>query len=142
MTSSPGSVLSFINFNILDPDINFSDHFPLLVSVRYDIPLIDLLAVPIFLATLTVLSIGNRHDLYRLRWDKADLASYYGCSSMSELVLNTCDDAIASCTNRRYSYVDCQLMVDSIYNDIVTLLTNAATCMPTRTFISSGGVKS
>jgi len=32
--SSPGSVLSF---NILDPDINFSDHFPLLVSVRYDI---------------------------------------------------------------------------------------------------------
>ena len=57
-------------------------------------------------------------DVYRLRWDKADLASYYGCSSVSELVLNTCDDAIAYCTNRRYSDIDCQLMVDSIYNDI------------------------
>ena len=81
-------------------------------------PLIDLLAVPTFLATPTVLSIGITFI------DCADVASYYGCSSVSELVLNTCDDAIASCTNRRFSDIDCLLMVDSIYN--VTVLNNAA----------------
>ena len=83
-TSSPGCVLPF---DLLDPDINFSDHFSI-ASFLFAMtsPLIDLLAVPTFLATLTVLSIGMTF----LRWDKADLASYYGCSSVSELMLNTC----------------------------------------------------
>ena len=96
----------------------------MLVNVRYDIPNDQ----PPGSAHISGDTNGlkHRHDLYRLRWDKADLASYYGCSSVSELVLNACDDAIASYTNRRYSDIDYQLMVDSIYNDIVTVLNNAA----------------
>jgi len=85
--------------------------------------------------------------IFRLRRDKADLASYilWVLKRVRILVLNACDDAIASYTNRRYIDVDCQFMVDSIYNDIVTVLNNAAHMYvprSTRTFISSGGVRS
>ena len=66
LTSNPSSIMKF---NVLEPDINFSDHLPLFIEIMY------------------FLLIGNRRgtptnqneNLTRkfLRWHKADLVSYY-----------------------------------------------------------------
>jgi len=64
LTSSSSSVF---DFHVLDPDINFSDHLPILSIIdilveRKDISSNTITAPPIQL---------------QLRWDRADLISYY-----------------------------------------------------------------
>jgi len=89
-TSSPGSVLAF---NILDPDINFSDHLPLSASIRYRAPTNPFVAVG---DSRHFAANNNRHVHKKLRWDKADLDSYYGYTRIFESMLGNCDEVIES----------------------------------------------
>jgi len=119
-TSSPGSVLAF---NVLDPDINFSDHLPLYASIRYCAPTKPLDTVG---DSRHFAANNNRHVHKKLRWDKADLDSYYGYTRIFESMLGNCDEVIESVNLNGYCDNECQFFVDRIYNDVVSVLNNAA----------------
>ena len=55
---------------VLDPDINFSDHVPLVITIRLSAALNNL--------GPAVYSKRATHNQRHLRWDKADLNSFYG----------------------------------------------------------------
>ena len=121
LTSSPGSLLAF---NIMDPDINFSDHLPLCATFHLN-NIVDqptALGSPVDNASARVQK--------RLRWDKGDLASYYSHTSVVNSMICTCDTVIDSFSNTgnrdtRFCDVECQSFVDEIYNEVVTVLNNA-----------------
>ena len=124
-TSSPGSVLAF---NVLDPDINFSDHLPLYASIRYCAPTNPLDTVG---ESRHFAANNNRHVHKKLRWDKADLDSYYGYTRIFESMLGNCDEVIESVNLKGYCDNECQFFVDRIYNYVVSVLNNAAhICVP------------
>jgi len=104
-TSSPGSVLAF---NVLDPDINFSDHLPLYASIRYCAPTKPLDTVG---DSRHFAANNNRHVHKKLRWDKADLDSYYGYTRIFESMLGNCDEVIESVNLKGYCDNECQSLL-------------------------------
>ena len=120
-TSSPGSLLSF---NILDPDINFSDHLPLCATFHLN----SIPDKPTAVGSPVDIASARVHK--RLRWDKGDLASYYSYTSVLNSMICTCDTAIDSVRNTgnsdiRFYDAEYQSVVDEIYNEVVTVLNNA-----------------
>ena len=114
LTSSPHTVNMF---SVLDPDINFSDRLPLYCNVQYAVPA-DQPRVINRDAKATRCAPRN------FRWNKADLMSYYYDSNIS---MNEYDDALDSCKDDADEDNICQqLYVDRIYDNIVTILVNAA----------------
>ena len=57
----------FLNFAVLDPDINFSDHYPIIATCR----------VLISARSHMVSDASAISDVTVFRWDHADLSSYY-----------------------------------------------------------------
>ena len=58
------------NFSVIDPDINFSDHLPLRADIKC-------LVSSICSKDKNSTDSGKRMIQRQLRWDQADLASYY-----------------------------------------------------------------
>jgi len=104
----------------LDPNTNFSDHFPLTVSV------------------LCSISAGNikkgsssnsiPFEQYFLRWDKADINLYYYYTGQYlEPYLQQVDEALKLSDTISFE------VIDKLYNDIVSVLTSGAKLfVPTR----------
>ena len=87
-----------VNFEILDPHLNFSDHFPVAVSL--------VCSVPIESNSINITNKSHPTQFY-LRWDKADNNSYYfytGEQRTSSVYLYTLDNALKSPENILLSY--------------------------------------
>jgi len=96
---------SAFDFHVLDLDIKFSDHLPILSIIdilvqRKDMSRNTITAPPIQL---------------QLRWDRADLISYYQFTGLH----------IAP-KQLGLQLPDCTLLIDNIYTSIVNVLTNGA----------------
>ena len=65
LTSRAASV---VNFTIYEPDINFSDHLPIMSTI---------LCKECFLGSSNSETKRNKSTCIKLRWDKADIQSYY-----------------------------------------------------------------
>jgi len=110
---------SVTDFQTLDPDVNFSDHLPLLARLQ----LSDTTC-----KTSTISSPKHTNSsLTQLRWDKADKYSYYQYTGYHLLPLN--DDI----TNLSHAYkagtvsADCvRQCIDSAYVSLVSVLRSAA----------------
>ena len=110
VTSSPNSILSY---QVLQPDINFSDHFPLLVK----------LSLPVDKSSKFH---HNKSTHKYLRWDKADTVSYYYYSgALLSQILSQIDTMLEILQTCCATDIMCG-QVDAIYNDIVTALNTAA----------------
>jgi len=120
LTSAPNSLL---DFKILDPDINFSDHLPLCATFKLHDTANKSDRSPIDSANVRV------HK--RLRWDKGDRSSYYSYTSALDSLIATCDTVIDSFRgtvncNTLTCDVKCQSFVDKIYDEVVRILNKAA----------------
>jgi len=116
------------NFEILDPDINFSDHLPLFVSLECFVNKLD---------RASGVTLAAPKQLFP-RWDRADLGGYYKytgdhlapfIAKIDELILN--DDHTSSC-------------IDELYVSIVSILINGERLFVPRhskTFTNFGGMK-
>jgi len=107
---------------VLDPDINFSDHVPLAITVRLSAALNNL--------GPAVNSIRAAHDQRQLRWDKADLNSFYSHTydQLSAVLdhINELSSAYECSAWSDRAYCD---YIDTVYNEIVSILNNAAKLM-------------
>jgi len=115
VTSSPGDIA---DYQVLDPAINFSDHFPLIINLNFQIDR----------STFKSLhsNTGKKFQM-QLRWDKADLNSYYNHTGNSLApFLNKIDTLLSNfdtCNYDKQKYSDC---IETLYGDIVALLNNSA----------------
>lgn len=116
LVSCPSNVYDFA---VLDPDVNFSDHLPLKMTLLC------------YFSARVKKNLSSRPcsrndvcDLY-LRWDKADLKSFYAytgcylsglCDKLDDVLINFCD------ANNRGINFDAAFQVDALYNDLVNIL--------------------
>ena len=102
-----------INFDILDPDINFSDHLPLMCTVEISFD---------SLGRTTSGSKHKSHEHSQLRWDHADLASYYRYTGEKlEPILFHLNEV--SCKDDESDHqINYSSIIDRIYNDLVHTL--------------------
>ena len=101
---------SVCDFSIVEPDVNFSDHLPLLATVA---------------VSGTVTNDGGRHEQVNVqyaRWDKADTCAYYKetGSNLSPLLLDL-DRLNSGGTDENSVHNG----IDKLYECIVRILTNA-----------------
>ena len=116
LMSNPTSVN---DFKVLDPDVNFSDHLPLsftllftnsnIVATRYK----------------TNTSDKTKASERRLRWDKADLSAYYHSTNVFTRLSLEINEKLEACSSM-YDQNGLQRFVDSVYDEIVYVLANAA----------------
>ena len=108
------STSNVVNFNILDPDVNYSDHLPITMT---------------FACMTTVIS-GSETEKRKCiqpvyRWDKADVNSYYyytGCHL--EPILSRTDNCLSlACAGELNNF---PVVIDSLYCDIVSVLSSGA----------------
>ena len=120
------------NFEILDPDLNFSDHLPITISITFAVSGHDRLT--------TKTTYKNSFNQLCLRWDKADINSYYSYTGQRlQNTLLKLDIAIKLCE------ITSPDIVDILYNEIISTLNSGARLdVPTRQkfFTSFGGTKS
>ena len=98
---------------ILEPDLNFSDHLPISVSVACSISTER---------KNTSASRVSSPDQLHLRWDKADLNLYYFYTGhYLQPYFSQLEDAVNSCDNISPE------MIDTLYNNIISVLISGAT---------------
>jgi hypothetical protein len=111
LTSSADIV---INFDVIDPDINFSDRLPIICSVKIKENQTE--------GSAHVNTNHNSHKLTQLRWDRADLISYYHntgerlkpiLASIEDLY---CRDGLSD------KLLNCTAVIDNIYDNIVNIM--------------------
>jgi len=69
---------------------------------------------------------NSKFSYKKLRWDKADRMSFYSYTGIADSLSGICDKAIDSCNGSMDANSECQLVVDHIYNELVTILRCAA----------------
>ena len=114
LTSCSSDVTDFV---ILDPDINFSDHLPLLVTLECD--------TAFNIRPFTRSTKNAKLSQLQLRWDQADIVSFYNFSrlhlqplsaSLNDMLLRygNCDTPLDDANVCAY--------IDFCYNEIVRVL--------------------
>ena len=102
-----------VNFEVLDPDVNFSDHFPLLATfdnIRHLLPH----------------SGSNRLTHRHLRWDYADRTSYYNYTGVHlSPILAKLNDLTSSVDLCNKDYISGEV-IDAAYEDIISVLQSAS----------------
>ena len=103
---------STVDFRVVDPSINFSDHSPLMITLE-----IEFESAPIKKKSSFV--------QHQLRWDKADIISYYMYTgNCLPPVLHEVNDIIGQYNSDPFA--DYSAAIDSIYNKTVSILAAAA----------------
>lgn len=109
---------NFIHFEVLDPDINFSDHLPIMCSVE--------IAVTKASGSTHSNFVHNLHEPIQLRWDRADLISYYQLTGEQLKPILASIEALCG----RYEFSDkpknCTAFVDHVYGSIVDIMVMCA----------------
>jgi len=114
LTSSNNIVNEYV---ILDPDINFSDHLPIMATCQCVVP-----------ATSECISTKSAADTalpVHFRWDHADLIGYY---RFTGLYLQPLLDNLRNVVNQfsNHQVIDVGPTIDMLYDDIVNILATAA----------------
>jgi len=114
---------AIINFDVLDPSINFSDHLPLIATCKCKS------------ASVANNATNDKNNTaakpIRYRWDHADLSSYYSYTGHRlQAVLDRLDNVVSQFNNHDES-IDYHASIDGIYSDVVNVLcTGAETFVP------------
>ena len=116
LTSSPKEV---IDFRVIDPDINYSDHIPLMLT---------------FTAILEPKSLNLSNKLVhrptapvhkQLRWDRADLTTYY--QHTGRLLAPLMDMVNDVTTNySQHAHSDVSLIIDQLVTETTVALVDSA----------------
>jgi len=105
-------------FSVIDPDINFSNHLPLLAVIE--------LSVPIQAQNLKTGPTTSNIQT-QLRWDHADLASYYKCTGdRLSPVLSKVDNIFLSHKNGLVTDDTVKVIIENVYKEIADILFSLA----------------
>ena len=119
LTSCPDNVSDFV---VLDPDLNYSDHLPLIARIC-NISAVNRTNINKY----QNLSGEEDHPVKCLRWDKADTAAFYAFTGAQlNPVLCKLDNFLLDYENRVLDVNECCIHIDNIYNEVVTILRSAA----------------
>jgi len=117
LTSCPENVSDFV---VLDPDLNYSDHLPLLVRIRN-------------FSTVNAknksrnASDENDYPAKLLRWDKADAAAFYAFTGAQQSpILYKLDNVLSDYESNVLDVSACCVHIDNVYDEIVAILRSAA----------------
>jgi len=114
ISSSPDILL---NFAVLDPDINFSDHYPIIANCK----------ISTSAHRDDVSHAGANSDVTVFRWDHADLISYYQCTGVwLQPVLSRLDRFLEVVDRPCSEAMRVNEFVNDVYYDIVNVVSNAA----------------
>ena len=120
LTSSVDVIGDFV---VLDPDINFSDHVPLAVTIRLSASFNMLLGL-----NKTNKTNGSEAVQMRLRWDKADLTEFYSLTGNNlPPLLEKLDSMLAWFNTHSYVGTDFCIALNELYDTIVHILDTCAT---------------
>ena len=113
-------------FEVLDPDVNFSDHLPLSFCLQLNDDVNrDIICSKTNESTKTGIASERR-----LRWDKADLAAYYFHTNLFTGLSQEINKKIEYCKEGNDKY-GLQEYVNFVYDEIVSVLCSAAAaCVP------------
>jgi len=117
LVSSPSSVRDFA---VLDPDINYSDHLHLKVTLSG--------SFSVNVKSNISTSNTDASGLY-LRWDKADLASFYAYTGSQFSVLsNSLDEILVHFDDAKNkgARFDAAFYIDTLYDALVNILCTGA----------------
>jgi len=112
-------------FSVLDPEVNMSDHLPLLVT----------LAIPQPSGTSSPLAgnFDNKNSKSlkavqkQLRWDKSDSISYYSYTgSHLQPIADAVNSTVLKFEANQISEDDVRLCIDTLYSSVVLVLQSAA----------------
>ena len=108
LTSSPDYLLGY---DVIDPDINYSDHLPILGYFKYALASDEVLNRP---------KCASKSSL-QLRWDHADLLSYY---QFTRIYLEPILDHISAITERfeMNDSIDYSGFIEQLHDEIVNVL--------------------
>ena len=107
---------NIVNFNILDPDVNLSDHLPIMITVACLLPPDS---------QDTVLGTKVKPSQLEFRWDKADTISYYHYTGHHlEPILHKIDNYLSLASINKLN--DPSVVIDSLYYEIVAVLNDGA----------------
>ena len=106
-----------ISWDILDPDVNFSDHLPLMCTVK-----ITFDSNGLKLRSTTDIDKHQPHEHIQLRWDHADLASYYRFTGehLESILLYVTE--VSRSYDQNDQQIDYKSVINYIYDDIVSTL--------------------
>ncbi len=110
------STCHFVDFEVFDPDINFSDHLPIIATYCCNISS----------KACCGKQASRAENVKYLRWDHADQISYYHFTGLGlQAVLCELNNAIAlwNANSDSIDYVSC---IDKLYNDTVNVLVATA----------------
>ena len=128
--ASSGDIV--LNFEVLEPDINFSDHYPIAATCK--------LSLTVSIDSTT----SNRasDDVTVFRWDHADLISFYQYTGVWFQPVLTKLDCFSEAVDSHDSDTVCDF-VNVVYQDIVSVTQPTCTCLNVKkTITSSGGTNS
>lgn len=110
LTSSP---VRLLGYDVIDPDINYSDHLPILGNFEYVLPMDK----PAYKSV-------SKSPL-QLRWDRADLLSYY---QFSRIHLEPILARVRSATNQfeMQDSSDYLGLIEQLHNEIINVLCKGA----------------
>jgi len=117
------SIDSIVDFMVLDPDINFSDHLPIMAVCKYR-PIANVGGNTVTDTRSSNCTSDNSLPVH-YRWDHADLIAYYQYTDYWLQPLVTRLDAVVSQFNN-HEVIDYGPVIDSLYSDMVNVLTTAA----------------
>lgn len=108
LTSSP---VYLLGYDVIDPDINYSDHLPIMGYFNYVLPTEEVLNRPKPVSDSTL----------HLRWDHADLLSYY---QFSRIQLEPILDHVNTTTKQfeMRECIDYLSTIEYLYNEIINIL--------------------
>ena len=110
--------VSVNDFAVLDPDINFSDHLPLAITLSLRV--VSIKPDPVKRRCIT-------RQQRQLRWDKANSILFYRYTyDHLTTVLEHIDELVSIYDRGACSASDCCEYIDAVYNENVFVLANAA----------------
>ena len=113
-TSDPSSIS---DFQVLDPNVNFSDHVPIRIVINTGNTL----------KTFDTLSNRNDFTISQLRWDKGDRVSYYYHTGQKLLPLvDVLDNMLLACDSGVVPPDNVYGCIDAVYASIVSTLRSVA----------------
>jgi len=106
---------TLVDFEVIDPNITFSDHLPILATIACKASTRDSCYITKTCSKTT-----------QLRWDHADLVSYYNYTDHHLRTVAMEVDEVVNMWNANCSTIDNISSIDKLYNDVVNILVSGA----------------
>jgi exonuclease III len=113
VTSAPNGL---IDYAVIDPDVNFSDHLPIMATFHVN-------------SEVILNTVNSKKSvepcMLQYRWDKADTVAYYfNTGALLQPILTSLESTILMKSNN--CNTDIGLCIENVYQEVINILTSCA----------------